>query len=460
MTLRRPLTRVSATVATMALAAAGTVALNPATSQAAASPVTDYGLAGVAYGTRIMSSTGLQSARSAFSYILCTREVGRAASNHIASIDLPAEDPQVEVDEVVSRNNSYRNRRVAAGMRSVNTIARVALAGSDSAGLTLEGLKTASLAWATRSGELRADNRFSATDITITAETGTPLDGALGDLVEASEGGLAEVIAVLRANPEGVVVPGLGRVSMGFDRTVVRQRSVTAQAFAVQVKLFGGDQTENTDDDSLVGIGRTASSVFTQVVSGVMNGGGWGLEADLLGGAASIGRVGLQPLPCQGTNGTILRAPAAGLDPGSTGTADVGASVGRAWGVQRPNGLAKAWTQGRVSEVTVGPLTLKGIVGRQNVEQDRAGRIVRNDIRGSVVAEVVVDGESQGKVTPGNARELEALEIPGIAELDFFARERGTRGGHVTAVTITLADGAPGVSELRLGNAQASIRRQ
>jgi hypothetical protein len=112
-----------------------------------------------------------------------------------------------------------------------------------------------------------------------------------------------------------------------------------------------------------------------------------------------------------------------------------------------------------VTRVKVGPLVIKGIVGRVNLRQDSRGRMVRNDFGGSSIGEILVDGKSQGGFTPGEASQIPVDGIPGVVKIELFKREKHTRSASISAVVITFADGTPGVSVLRLGNARASMTR-
>src|SRR6476661_9724021 len=180
---------------------------------------TDYGFQGNAYGTRVLSQgSGLESGRSAFSWIACTRLAGRTAENHIASITLPADSPTIQVSGVQSDNSTYRRKAqgIDGAMRSTNTIAGVTLGGDGTPQLSLEGLTTTSTAWATTSGALKAKNEVSLVGASL---TGVPDPGAgpLGDLFDALDQGGAQVLQALQENGT-TVIPGLGEVHFGYDR--------------------------------------------------------------------------------------------------------------------------------------------------------------------------------------------------------------------------------------------------
>ena len=49
---------------------------------------------------------------------------------------------------------------------------------------------------------------------------------------------------------------------------------------------------------------------------------------------------------------------------------------------------------------------------------------------------------------------------PGVAKIEFFVKDKTKRGMQVSAVVITLVDGTPGVSTVRLGNASVHLKRR
>ena len=132
---------------------------------------------------------------------------------------------------------------------------------------------------------------------------------------------------------------------------------------------------------------------------------------------------------------------------------------GRSFGEQSDSGAASAWTEGSVANLKLGPLTIKGIVGRANVAQNKSGEITKNNIKGSSIAEIVVDGESQGGFGPGEAGQIPVDEIPGVAKIQLFVKDKTNRGMRVSAVVITMLPDTPGLSVVRLGNAAAHIKR-
>lgn len=467
MPLRRrpmPVRRVTATLAALSVAAAGAAVLGGAPSQAAPRQVvTDYGFEGTAYGTTVRSeNAGLRSGRSAYAYVTCTRKINRTDAETLASLSLPSDAPTIQVDGLSSSNRSFRDRadNIDAAITSVNKISRVRLGSADTPRLVMEGLKTRSTAWATTRGRLRAVNDVTAARLRLVNLESSPVDGTpLGDLADAFNGGIDEVLTTLAGSGQPTEIPGLGTISAGYDRRVTRDGFAVAGSLLFRVHLYGPDQVSGGDDDSFVGIGHSRSRIDTGLISGVMYGEGWGADAEVVDGVVRAGHLGEHPLPCPGTGGEVRRATTARLDFASAGQLVANGVSSKVWGQQFASGRAEAWTQGEVADLQLGPLEIRAIRGRAAVTQNARGEITKRSIASSRIGEILVDGESQGALRPGDLADAPELEIPGVTSIDFFVTERTARGLRTSAVVITFAEDTPGVSKLRLGNAVAAIRR-
>ena len=131
----------------------------------------------------------------------------------------------------------------------------------------------------------------------------------------------------------------------------------------------------------------------------------------------------------------------------------------KVFGEQFDSGRAKAWTQGEVADLTLGPLEIRAIRGRATVVQNGKGEIVTRSIARSRIGEILVDGESMGALTPRDVADAPEIAIPGVASVDFFVTQKTRRGLRTSAVVLTFAEGTPGVSKLSLGNAETTLRR-
>jgi hypothetical protein len=450
----------------IALSGAALVApAHAAQQQAPALDETDYGYESTAYGTRVTSEiAGLDSTRSAFSYLSCTRLAGRKDAESLASVQLPSDDPYVTVEGIESDTRTFRAKAddIDGAVTSSNRIAKVRLGNSTTPKLTINGLRTRSTAWATLDGKLKTSNEISSTDISLVdlpSDVPPELQGPLDDLLGAVDDGIDQVVQVVLDNGNMIKIPGLGEISVGFDRQVTKRRFAAASSFVLRVNLYGPDQAAGGGDDSLVGIGRSWARINRDLPAGVMQGVGYGANAQLLDGAVKVGKLGEQPLPCNGTEGKTYEAPTAGIDFASAGQLVASGLRGRSFGEQSESGAASAWTEGSVANLQLGPLELKGIVGRANVAQNKSGEIVKNNIKGSSIGEIIVNGESQGALDPSTAGQAPPIEIPGVAKIEFFVKDKTKRGMRVSTVVLTMAEGTPGLSVVRLGNAAVHIKR-
>lgn len=447
MTTTRLLRRTATALASLAVALAGTVVLTAPPAEAKVS-VTDYGFRTTAFGTRVRGEgVGVYSGRTAYAYIACTRLAGlnksntRSAHETGAEVRLPAQSPIVYVGAAVSESSTFR-KDGGVGSRSTNAISTVNLGP-----IAIKGLRTEAQAWADGRGRLHASSTASGA-VTLTAETGTPLDGVLGEIAKPLSTLLENIPA------DGLEIPGLGRITVNASGKRVTRRLAAATARSLRVELA-------SPADTTITIGRSNARIVKDLPSGVFRGNGWGAEMpSALGGVLATGRIANSPLPCQGTGGDVREAHAAQLDPGNTGQLRIGALTGRAYGVQHRDGSAEAWTEGRVAGLKLGPLELTGIVGRANVRQTRSGKI-RSDIHGSSIGTMYVDGAKQGELPdPGQTICVgQGDQCP--LKVTFFDKQTYDRGVQVTAVKIQVLDleGVPAGTVIMLGNAVAKVHR-
>ncbi len=450
MYVRRSLsTRLAAATVATATIVSGMVVGAATSAQAAGRGETPFAYQGSAYGTRVLAGTDQGSAGSgptAWSVMGCTKAAPVRHTEHGVVGTLNANE-MIDVGAVTSATSSYRAKAKALyGSRSVNTVADIVLGDPNGPRLEIGALKTIAKAYS-RAGRLGSDTKVAWTDVELHLApsdqpgTGTPLD----DLVDAVNSGADAAALEIIEKAGAIEIPQVGTVSFGWERTPVRERRgfAAASAYALKVELANG---------STVNLSRAWSKIFTEVPAGVFSGNAYATEASVLGDGISIGRMAMQPLPCQGTGGKWQRNDVTGID--IPGLLRIGKVDSGTMGLQREVGTARAGTYSYLSSVELGDgaLTLQGITGRANVRQNRDGRIVAKHINGTGIASMTVNGEEQVVPTPGN---------PFIS--DDFKVEVGlkiptVRGIKVTAVRISLLDGSGTV--LDLGNAKAKIERR
>lgn len=471
--IKKLVTRAAAGTTTLGLAVAGISLVGGSPAAHAKLTETQYGLQATAYGTKVASDmVGLSSDKTAWSYISCTTLAGIKKRQKVAEVDLPEDDPMVRVGAVTSKTRTFKNkkRNIVAGSQGTNTVARVSVGGGDTPVLTIEGLKATSRAWADKKGKLHAENDVRAAEIKllnlpeqIPAELRDPLQDLLDALNSGVKDVLGQVIGALAENNNSIVIPGLGEIGVTFDRVTKSKFHAAAEGAVLKIRLYGPDTIKGGTDDTLVNVGHSWARINKDLPVGIFQGKAYGATVELLDGIASVGELGLQPLPCRGTDGKVKTNNVAGLDLGNAGMLELSAVRGRTMGQPKKNGSAVAWTEGTIADVGLGGaagIQLKAVVGKAKVKMNRFGKIKTRNIKGSSIGELIVGGESMGAVGPGETAQIptEQLAALGVASITFFDQQPlGKRGIKVSAVVIKLLDGTLG--EIRLGNATVRIQR-
>jgi hypothetical protein len=431
---------------------------------------TDYAFTAFAYGTKVKAAAGeLRSGRTAPSWIGCTRQAGKTRTNQVLGVDAPNNNPLIDLGAITSRSTTYKKKKqgIAAGTQSSSTVASVVLGPQDpqipAPVLTINGLTTTATAWATTDGKLHASTDSSVLDINLVVPpTGTPLDEPLAQLLGLVNGQVAptldQVIDLLQQHRGAIEIPGLGKLELGYSRTGVGARQAVALALSLRVTLYGLDGVAGGADDSTLKIGRSYANIIAEMPTAVMGGSGWAADADLVDGTAHIGDIVPKRLPCQGTDGeTRSKALASAAIPGVS----IAGLQGRADGKITEKGRARAWTEGSVAHVALGSgdmsLTIDGIVGRVNLATDKAGRIVRRDIEGTVPGVLTFNGQ-QHTLPLGESPELPPELAALISIQTGITDQSDARGLKVTALRITLLEGTAAGTVVNLGNAKATIR--
>lgn len=442
--------RTVATAAAVATAAVGTLATVPAAHAAERSRITDYGFTAYAYGTSAKADQpGLRSGRSAPAQLACTRKAGVGRDNTAAGVAIPpGQAPAFQVSGIDNQSRTYQTRR-KVGSKARSTIAEVVIGPTDGPHLLINALRTRTDAFAKRgSGKLGARSTFDSGE--IDAQTGNAeLDGIL-------DGADLDVLTdQIRANGP-IEIPGVAEVRLGNRRNKVRSNQAVSEASALRATLYGQDQTRGTADDARVVVGKARSAIYDDVTAGIMHGRAVPIDASLLGGTVKVGRVTDKPLPCPGTNGKVRSTATTGLNLANADQLEAARLNARVFGVQREAGSARAWTEARVVSATLGggQIVVEGVVGRATVKTNRKGRIRGKSTKGTTIGSLTVNGEEHALPDPG-----QAVEIPGVATIEYMVTEKRTRGLTVTALRVTLLDDTAGDSVINLGRATTYIKR-
>ncbi|HSV37331.1 MAG TPA: choice-of-anchor P family protein [Nocardioidaceae bacterium] len=447
------LARAAAATATLAAGIAGSMVVAPPAQ--AALVETDYGYFTFAFGTSAKAEMlGLNSGKTAFSIIGCTRLAGVKKTRNVAAVDAPANVPTLGVGAVTSTSETFKSNG-NNGSKSTNKVAGIRLGVPDGLNLEIRGLETTAAAWADSKGKYHTQATFKLAD--IKANTGIP---AVDDLLNQVNVGIGDLINVILAQPnDNLIIPGVGAIRLGRKISRIRSNMAISNAIALRVVLFGANALEGGGDDIKVTIGRSHARVYGEVTSSIMRGVGFPAEVNVIDGLAKVGAVGRQPLPCVGTYGKVLENPVVGLNLANLGVVDVGAAVGRAYGIQNPNGSAVGWTEGRIATVALGQgetrLVIKGVVGHAEIRMSRTGRLFKS-IAGTKFASITVGGDEQD-ISLGDD-----ITIPGVAQIKFGVVDRSGRQIRVIAVQIVLLEGvaeSTGLATVNLGVARVRMNR-
>src|SRR5688572_4057774 len=259
---RTALARTAAVITSIGVTLTGALVLTAPPAQAKLSE-TDFGYQSTAFGTRVNGPTlGLSSGRTAYSYIGCTRLAGinrDIGADDLAKVNI---EDMVQVAAIDSRNRTYRQpRKGISGVLGVNTIGEVTLGpATDGPRLVITGLRTTARAWHKKGAGFRTATTLDSNPIKLTgvvpAEAPEELRGPLEDLLGGVNEGVQGVLDALRDNAGAIEIPGLGTVSLGWEKHVKRRTFAYASAYALRIRLAGQDTVVGTPDDIDVQLGR------------------------------------------------------------------------------------------------------------------------------------------------------------------------------------------------------------
>ncbi|MGI8614432.1 MAG: choice-of-anchor P family protein, partial [Nocardioidaceae bacterium] len=203
-------------------------------------------------------------------------------------------------------------------------------------------------------------------------------------------------------------------------------------------------------DGTIVNVAGTFNEINNQIVAGIMSGYGRAATFQALDTVRS-GKVAVQPLNCEGTNGKWITNSTADYNP--TGRVDLQAASGSARGdvIDRTHVYAK--TRGTIAKAVLGNLVIKGIRGQANVT--RSGSKLTKTDKGTRLLSITNNGNTRPLPNPG-----QTIRIAGIGTLTFDKVNKGKYGLKVTAVQIKVLPGKfgdPDGATINLGEAYARI---
>jgi hypothetical protein len=425
-------------VATSALAATTIATTAPANAAVRKVP---YLMGAVAYGTNILSDTvGASSGPTAYSSIGCAHQVPLVYKNNVAGVQ---NNPAVTVGAVTSTTTATKD---AAGDTVATAVSKVASVnvGNSTMALTINALTGTSKAWATKAGVFHAASTLNIGDMSLT-QSGTPVGGSLGDLLN---GPVSTIISTLKKGP--ITIPNFAELRLGGTGQATSARAAKSGTIALRVLVFGQDGAAGGGDDTKVVVGRSVAQISKYTDPGIFGGEAHATELSLLNGVATGGRNVLQPLPCAGTGGVIVKHSAAAVNLGGLNQLVIGAAEADAYARRgTPAGGSTAWTAGRVASVNLGggQLKINGIAAVAKVVRDSHGRLHRS--WSQTIGSITASGTPHAVPAPG-----QTLEIPGVARIEVPKATLTTTGEQVTALRLTLLNGTAATSVINLGNAK------
>jgi hypothetical protein len=445
------LRRAAATVTAAAVALAGAAVLTATPAQAALKKIeTPFAYQGSAYGTRVTlgnpGAGGLSSGRTAWSVLGCTKlaPIRNANGSHVAKLNA---NSMIEVGAVTSVTSTYRKpKQKIFGSRSVNKVASLTLGPEDGPQLTFGALTTRAHAYNDK-GRFRAAADIDLADISYrNIPDGGGSDSPLTELLDAIDEADDQLVETLieGSGSQGITIPGLGTIyPAGKHATRTRKNAANASAFGIRVKLENG---------STANIGRAWARIQTAEPAGVFGGHAYALQATVAEGTLGIGRTPYRNLPCPGTGGKWLSNTLA--EGPQHGQLNARGLLAETYGKPYSDGRAVARARSSVTHLSLGDgaLVVRAVTGQVNVVQNKNGRVVRRNLKGTSFGTITANGEKHELTAPG-----ESLEIEGVAFIKAGVRKNlGKRGLRVHALQIRLLDTGVVVN---VGTAKARIMR-
>jgi len=430
----------------------------PATAAEAKPVLTRFSFQSSNWSTRVVANdVELRSARTAYSYIACTRVANRRTRTLGETVDVNAND-MIRVQGLQSHTRTYKKGN-EVGVEGTNLIAGVRLGPVNGPSLSITGLETTARAFHVKGKGFDTAKKITWAKIALDLNgqgsgTGTPLDQLL-DAINTQVVG--RVIQVLVDNGP-ITIPGLGEISLGrsFRRVKPKQGSIEQSQYALIVKLANGSKVQ---------LGRAWAKISTDVPSGVFQGAAFGTNVSALEltqdkPIVRLGRTAAQPLPCNGTKGEVRTTDLAGLNLLGLDALDIGAIRSQTMGRFGKGKRANAWAQNTIAQINLGPLQINAIKGRANVRQGPGGKVTANS-NGTTLGSIIVDGQEYSLAEFLAA--LPDLEIPSLLAVRTNVIKRLKRGIQVIALQLVVGEGAAGdetsLVRINLGNAIARIRQ-
>lgn len=372
---------------------------------------TDFAFSGNGYATLVRGGTlPVDSGKTALSVLSCTNLAPRLAVNRVATADL-APLP-LTVTNLRTTNESVA---VAGGFATVSEsrVGEVQV-GTTGTGLKIEALRTKSTA-AFVNGVAQPKVEFFFASATLAGVSVSP--------------------TLLQ---QGVTVPGVGTVQLGWKNTGQSANHAAAHGRGLMIVLNGTPTTTVTVGEAFARIDKGAKG-------GIFGGGATVARGNFLEGDVLIGPLANQRHHCLGTNGEWLSQNIVDADLQDVGRVEGGRAAVRS---DHYTGFSSSRSHAFVEKATIGPVTVEGLVVKVFTKRNADGTYERNAI-GTTVGRILVNG-TVVNIAPGGT-----ITVPGVAKITSSTYKRLSNGVDVTGVRIELLSGDLAIVEL--GRATAII---
>ncbi|QWC84774.1 hypothetical protein KLP28_14600 [Nocardioidaceae bacterium] len=448
------------TVAAAALTSASLAPTAAAERDTSGWSQTGYAFQNNSWAARITAVDDLRTVRLNSSRIDCTRSTGRLSRNDLAQtlggdIASSLEEYGVNLSGLSGTNVTY-SEGGRNGSRATNVIGDISIAPplpdgiAGSAGrIVLTNVTTVADAYEDADG-FHADTDISWGDLELELPSSPqlePLTKPAQQLVDlltktVNDTVIKQVVQLLMDTPVPIEIPGLVSFDLGYERQVEKKDFAMAGAYGLLIEVADNGRTNGPK----IELGRAYARTDGRAPSGVING-----YAAAMDSTGLIDRYGSAKIPCVGTGGKVRTEKVRGLSIGDL--AVIGGGTNSYMGKQTADGDVVAWAKSETKfiEVPALDLRLQDIVGRAFVKQ-RAGRILRTNIKGSTVGSLIVGGERLDLPKPGKR-----MRLPGGAILRTLVQIPNGRGLSVASAVLDMPNDGP---QLKFGVANVIAKRR